>query len=157
MRPGPAALCGWLALVLLTLPVSVAGQPLATLRHGVPLDEEGPAPPIPPVENTDRKRERSYPMQAPTIPHKIDNYQVDRYGHKCMTCHARGRVEASQAPMISVTHFMDRDGNFLATLSPRRYFCNQCHVPQHEVSLPVQNRFQDAEQLIRRRLDAQGR
>jgi cytochrome c-type protein NapB len=31
---------------------------------------------------------------------------------------------------VSVSHYMDRDGNFLAEISPRRYFCEQCHVPQ---------------------------
>ena len=29
----------------------------------------------------------------------------------------------SQAPMVSITHFMDRDGQFLASVSPRRFFC----------------------------------
>ena len=43
----------------------------------------------------------------------------------------------SQAPMVSITHFMDRDGQFLASVSPRRYFCTQCHVPQHDVKPPV--------------------
>ena len=37
-------------------------------------------------------------------------------------------TEESQAPMVSVTHYMDRDGNFLADISARRYFCEQCHV-----------------------------
>jgi hypothetical protein len=37
---------------------------------------------------------------------------------------------ASQAPMASVAHFMDRDGNFLAVVSPRRHLCDQCHVVQ---------------------------
>ena len=35
--------------------------------------------------------------------------------------------------MVSITHFMDRDGQFLAAVSPRRYFCEQCHVVQLEV------------------------
>ena len=37
---------------------------------------------------------------------------------------------ASPAPMASVANFMDRDGNFPAAVSPRRYFCDQCHVAQ---------------------------
>jgi cytochrome c-type protein NapB len=51
--------------------------------------------------------------------------------------------------MISVTHFMDRDGNFLADVSPRRYFCNQCHVPQLEAKPLVDNDFQDVDTLLR--------
>ena len=48
----------------------------------------------------------------------------------CRAMRARERAN-SQAPMVSITHFMDRDGQFLASVSPRRYFCIQCHVPQH--------------------------
>ncbi|MBT3288836.1 MAG: hypothetical protein HN380_15920, partial [Victivallales bacterium] len=47
----------------------------------------------------------------------------------------------SQAPMVSVTHFMDRDGQVLSSVTPRRYFCNQCHVPQLEVKPLVANDF----------------
>jgi cytochrome c-type protein NapB len=43
--------------------------------------------------------------------------------------------------MLSVTHFMDRDGQVLAAVSPRRYFCTQCHVSQYEVKPPVENDF----------------
>jgi len=52
--------------------------------------------------------------------------------------------------MISITHFMDRDGQFLATISPRRYFCEQCHVPQHVVKAPVPNTFVDIDTLLER-------
>jgi nitrate reductase (cytochrome), electron transfer subunit len=62
-----------------------------------------------------------------------------------MTCHGRDRVADSQAPMVSVTHFMDRDSNFRSEISPRRYFCTQCHVAQMDVKVPVINTFIDAE------------
>ena len=89
-------------------------------------------------------------MQPPTIPHKTDNYQVDRFANKCMTCHARTRVGETQATPISITHYQDRDGNFLADVSPRRYFCEQCHVVQMDGVKPtVQNRFRDVETMIR--------
>ena len=45
--------------------------------------------------------------------------------------------------MISITHFTDRDSEILASISPRRYFCTQCHVPQHNVRVPVENDFVD--------------
>jgi cytochrome c-type protein NapB len=50
--------------------------------------------------------------------------------------------------MISITHFSDRDGQFLASVSPRRYFCTQCHVPQHNVQVPVKNDFVDIDALL---------
>lgn len=121
---------------------------IATLRGETALQDNPEPPAFPRVENRDIKRQRSYPMQAPTIPHKIDNYQVDRYSHKCMSCHSRRRVEESRAPMVSVTHYMDRDGNFLAEISPRRYFCGQCHVPQYDIDPAIENTFQDVGELI---------
>ena len=65
-----------------------------------------------------------------------------------MMCHARTRTQESQAPMISVTHFMNRDGNFLAELSPRRYFCLQCHVPQANLPPLVGNNFKDVDTML---------
>ena len=41
--------------------------------------------------------------------------------------------------MISVTHFMDRDGQVLADVTPRRYFCTACHVPQTDAQPLVPN------------------
>ena len=43
---------------------------------------------------------------------------------------------------------MDRDGNFLAEVSPRRYFCNQCHVPQKDVKPLVENYFEDVDTIL---------
>ena len=63
---------------------------------------------------------RKSPMQPPTIPHAIDGYQVDKNSNRCMLCHARANAEKFQAPPVSVTHYMDRDDQFLATISPRR-------------------------------------
>ena len=50
--------------------------------------------------------------------------------------------------MVSVTHFMDRENQVLAEVSPRRYFCTQCHVPQHETRPLLNNTFVDSEDLI---------
>ena len=73
---------------------------------------------------------------------------MDKNGNKCLSCHARSRVGESGAPMISITHFMDRDGQFLAAVSPRRYFCNQCHVPQTMAAVPLGNDFVDVDTLL---------
>ncbi|ELR67850.1 Nitrate reductase cytochrome c550-type subunit [Photobacterium marinum] len=125
----------------------VSDQDLATLRHFA-LDEQPQPPMMSKTLNTDRIPSRNYPMQPPLIPHKIDNYQVDLKVNKCMSCHARSRVEETQARMISVTHYMDRDGNFLAELSPRRYFCQQCHVVQTDAKPLVHNNFTDLDTII---------
>ncbi len=128
--------------------VAQTSDNIATLRGGA-LDKEPEAPRMARVENRDIKRKRAYPMQPPTIPHKIDGYQVDMNVNTCMSCHSRRQSQDSQAPMISVTHYQDRDGNFLADVSPRRYFCEQCHVVQKETEPLLDNQFVDIDELLR--------
>ncbi|MDO3722253.1 nitrate reductase cytochrome c-type subunit [Marinobacter sp. chi1] len=134
----------------------VSADDIATLRNATAIDTQKEPEAIPKVNNDDVRRSRAYPMQPPLIPHKIDNYQVDLNANKCMSCHSRERIEESQAPMVSVTHYMDRDGNFLAEISPRRYFCNQCHVVQHDAKELVSNQFVDMYQLMNQKQQESG-
>ena len=113
------------------------------LRGNTALDKESTTPPFPKTVNDDQRKSRAYPMQPPLIPHQIDNYQVDAKFNKCMSCHGRDKTAESQAPMVSVTHYMDRDGQMRNEISPRRYFCTQCHVMQTDAKVPVKNTFQD--------------
>ena len=113
------------------------------LRGPIPLTAEPTPPPFPKIVNDDQRKARNYPMQPPLIPHQIDNYQVDLRFNKCMDCHGRARTQESGAPMVSVTHYQDRDGNMLGEISPRRYFCTGCHVVQSDARVPVKNTFVD--------------
>ncbi len=140
-----------LAGLILLLSLPAHGGPGDDPLRPVPFGEETRPAPMVQTENDDKKRVRSYAMQPPTIPHKTDNYQVDRFANRCMMCHARTRAPETQATPISITHYQDRDGNFLADVSPRRYFCEQCHVVQMESDPAVQNRFRDVESMIRRK------
>ena len=138
------ALC--LLFAMSTLAIA-AGKPITTLRKA-PLAETETAPRMTPQSNDDIRKVRNYPEQPPVIPHKIEDYQLNVRVNQCMECHSRTAIGDSQAPMVSVTHFMDRDGQFLASISARRYFCTQCHVPQHEAKPLVENEFVDADTLI---------
>ena len=133
-----------------------ASKQLDGLRRGVPVDQEAAPLPMARVENVDRKRLRAYPMQPPTIPHAIDGYQVDKNSNRCMLCHARANAEKFQAPPVSVTHYMDRDDQFLATISPRRYFCNQCHVVQTDAPVLVTNTFEDIDAVMAATAESKG-
>jgi len=139
----------YLIALLLTSLTLQAEEGDATLRKGMDINTQPTSPPIARVLNTDIKQARSYPMQPPIIPHKVTNYQIDLNTNKCLSCHNRSRTEESQAPMVSVTHYMDRDGNFLAAVSPRRYFCLQCHVIQTNAKLLVGNDFIDMDQFLK--------
>ena len=111
--------------------------------RAAPVDSTPPAPPMEKPIGDDLRQVRNYPEQPPVIPHNIRNYQVDLNFNKCLTCHARTAAPAAGAPMVSITHFMNRDGQMLTEVSPRRYFCLQCHVPQTTARPLVGNTFGD--------------
>lgn len=146
-----------LARGLAAIAVSLALTPLAAptlaqladpMRGRTAVGEESKPAPMHPVENKDQRRERAYSMQPPTIPHKIDGYQVDKRFNRCLDCHAREKAFDSRAVPLSVTHYMDRNGNVLGEVSPRRYFCIQCHVSQVEAKPLVPNDFRDIAEVL---------
>jgi cytochrome c-type protein NapB len=128
---------------------AIAAETFSALRGSTPLNEEAAPPSLTPQINTSVREPRNYPEQPPVIPHSIEGYEISTKANKCLSCHARTRVQESQAPMVSVTHFFDRDGQALASISPRRYFCTECHVPQHDVRPPVENDFVDIDTLLK--------
>ena len=95
----------------------------------------------------DVRKMRAYPDQPPVIPHSIEGYQLSVNTNRCLSCHKREFTQDSGAPMISVTHYMTREGQMLADVSPRRYFCTACHVPQADVKPLVQNTFKDMSEM----------
>ena len=136
-----------LAAALITVSTALAAE-LTGLRGATPIDQETAPPPIPNEVNDDKRQARNYPEQPPVIPHQTRDYQITLNANKCLTCHSRQFTAQSQAPMISITHFMDRDGQVLASVTPRRYFCTQCHVSQADVPPPVENTFRDIDTII---------
>lgn len=118
------------------------------IRAGGTLSRSTAAPHIPAVVTPLKKPVRNYPEQPPTIPHEVERYQVDKNFNQCLTCHSRARSAATGAPMVSITHYLDRDYQPLAAVSPRRYFCLQCHVPQHRVEPLIGNRFLAIDEVL---------
>jgi nitrate reductase (cytochrome), electron transfer subunit len=136
-----------LAATLITVSTALAAE-LTGLRGTVPIDQEAAPPPIANEINDDKRQARNYPEQPPVIPHQIRDYQLTLNANKCLSCHSRQFTAQSQAPMISVTHFMDRDGQILASVTARRYFCTQCHVSQADAPPLVENDFRDIDAII---------
>jgi cytochrome c-type protein NapB len=141
----PALLC----LLLASAPAVPAAPFTDAMRGITALEDEPRPPPLANQENKDVRRNRAFAMQPPTIPHKIDGYQVDRNANRCVGCHSRTRIEETRAIPIPATHYMDRDGTLRGDISPRRSFCTQCHIPQDEVKPLVDNDYQDFETLSR--------
>ncbi|MDA9555945.1 nitrate reductase cytochrome c-type subunit [Vibrio sp.] len=89
----------------------------------------------------------SYVYQPPLIPHSIRGYETSGNANKCLACHSWKNAKEMNATKISVTHYVNRDDAVLADVSPRRYFCLQCHVPQANAKPLVENNFESVESL----------
>ena len=92
-------------------------------------------------KQVERRIQRNYRQQPPLIPHAIAQYQVDLRANQCLTCHDWTKAGERNAPTLSMTHYLDRDGNELDHVAGTRYFCTQCHVPQVDAPALVENLF----------------
>jgi cytochrome c-type protein NapB len=88
--------------------------------------------------------ERDFTQQPPLVSHAVDNYPVTMNFNKCMDCHSWERYREMKATKVSQTHFKTSEGQDLANISPRRYFCLQCHVPQIDAKPLVANSYERA-------------
>lgn len=95
----------------------------------------------------DHHLDSSYVYQPPLVPHTIRNYEVSLNANKCLSCHSWKNAKEMGATKISVTHYVNREDQVLSDVSPRRYFCLQCHVPQADAKPLVDNRFQSVDSL----------
>ena len=127
------------------MPLATQAEDLTSLRGTLAPDEPAVVPEMKRWNKDGEPLDRAYMQQPPLIPHQIKGYKINLKYNKCLTCHSWANAKHSGAPRISQTHFEDRDGNTLANVSPRRYFCNQCHVPQVNAKPLVANTFQPVE------------
>ena len=115
-------------------------QEVKTLRGKTPIPETNPADTYR-MERHDHILPRNHPWQPPIIPHVVKGYQITRNVNTCMTCHSKKASRESGATPVGKSHYQDRDGKELATVSARRYFCLQCHAPQFDAEALVPNTF----------------
>jgi nitrate reductase (cytochrome), electron transfer subunit len=128
------------ALQLLSVGQGYAGD-VVSLRGDLAINADSPPAAIKRFPKDGEPLDRDYVHQPPLIPHHIRDYQVDLNSNKCLTCHSWKTYRKSGATKISQTHFESRDRGILANVSPRRYFCTQCHVPQANAKPLVVNTF----------------
>ena len=125
--------------------VTHGGQP--SLRGLNELDDPRPADEFKRVIKDRSPYVSEYVYQPPLIPHSIRNYELSLNANKCLSCHSFSKSVESGATKISVTHYETREGQVLSDVSPRRYFCLQCHVVQTDVRPLVENTFKPVESL----------
>lgn len=131
-----------LSFAALILSASAQAADVQSLRGVAPLDSEAVQPSMARWERDHAPIQRDYTQQPPLVPHSIEGYNVNLKFNKCLTCHSWANYQRARATKISQTHFKDRDGNDLADVSARRYFCTQCHVPQKDAKPLVENTFE---------------
>lgn len=129
-----------MALSAFTATAQSPCQPLKSLRGNLGVPQLSEQPEIKHWQDTD-PQPRQFMQQPPVIPHGIDGYVINKKFNKCLTCHSWANYKETGAVKISLTHFSDREGHFLANVAARRYFCVQCHVPQTDAVPIVDNDF----------------
>ncbi|MBM7035746.1 nitrate reductase cytochrome c-type subunit [Vibrio ulleungensis] len=95
----------------------------------------------------DQVLEADFVYQPPLIPHNIRGYEVSLNANKCLACHSWKNAPEMGATKVSVTHYVNRQDAVLADVSPRRYFCLQCHVPQASANPLIENDFERVDSL----------
>ncbi|MCJ8304620.1 nitrate reductase cytochrome c-type subunit [Shewanella sp.] len=118
-----------------------------SLRGNVELEVTRAADPLKRVPRDQVDIESSYVFQPPLIPHHIRSYEISLNANKCLSCHSWTKAKQMGATKISVTHFTNRNDEVLADVSPRRYFCLQCHVTQADAKPLVGNSFERVKSL----------
>ena len=88
--------------------------------------------------------ERNFADQPPVVSHPVDDYPITKSTNKCMDCHSRENYKKEKATQISKTHYEAANGKILSSVSSRRHFCVQCHIPQVDAKPLVTNTFQPA-------------
>lgn len=118
-----------------------------SLRGSAELEATRVADPMKRVPRDQVDIENNYVFQPPLIPHHIRSYEVSLNANKCLSCHGWKKAKQMGATKISVTHFTNRNDEVLADVSPRRYFCLQCHVTQADAKPLVGNSFERVKSL----------
>jgi nitrate reductase (cytochrome), electron transfer subunit len=128
-------------LFFLSIGQAMPDEIVKPIRGPVPIPEVNPSESYR-TEKHDQYVPRSHRWQPPVIPHHVKGYQITRNVNTCMTCHSRKAAEQTGARPVAKSHYLDRDGKELPSVSARRYFCLQCHVPQFDARPLVGNSFE---------------
>ncbi|MGB9493421.1 MAG: nitrate reductase cytochrome c-type subunit [Azonexus sp.] len=136
---------GLVAAMLLSGVGSVGAQEMVeSLRGNVPIEQLSKNDNMFRPEKDQDIIPRDFRKQPPLIPHSIKGYNITQNFNKCMDCHSKERAEETSATKVAKSHYLDRDDKKHSNISPRRYFCLQCHVPQFDAKPLVENTYRPA-------------
>jgi cytochrome c-type protein NapB len=129
-------------LAMTAVMFSSAAMAVQSLRGDHPLDADANKVVKHKINTQEGGFERNFKLQPPMVPHKVDKYRITLKGNGCLKCHSEKAYKKEKAPKVGDSHYIDRDGNTLKTISSRRYFCSQCHAPQVKDDPLVENTFE---------------
>ncbi len=132
-------------LALVAMMFSLPAMSVESLRGDKPLDAKSVKVGKYKVQSEEGGYERNFEKQPPLIPHKIDKYRITLKNNGCLKCHSEKAYKKEKAPKVGDSHYITRDGKTLEHISKRRYFCNQCHVPQVNSDPLVENIYEGVE------------
>jgi cytochrome c-type protein NapB len=137
------ALAGWMTSA------GAAGEPVQTLR-GADAAVEDKAPEEKALmgkrPGLQKNLARSFKEQPPLIPHALQSFdEITLEENQCLSCHDEANYKKKKAPLIGKSHFELKGGKPTKTVDNARWFCTQCHVPQHDAPPLVDNEFKAAQ------------
>jgi len=104
------------------------------------------------IPGESKKIERTFDNSPPMIPHETESMLPMTVGYKmsffytnmCTSCHMPEYAKRIKATPIPESHLIDfRTGeDLMGRLDRKRHFCVQCHVPQSDAKIPVENLFE---------------
>lgn len=118
---------------------ALADHYVASLRGDLSIDNDAQIPNKRRIYKDVEPFERSWKEAPPMMPHK--DYSITIQENRCMECHSEANYRTEEATKISDSHFLFHNGRKSHQVSGLRYFCNQCHSPQHKVEPLVDNNF----------------
>lgn len=116
--------------------------PLSSLRGASDLTSESPSFPVRKVKVEDDLIDVTFEGQPPVIPHETDKDRISMKENTCLDCHAEENYKEKDSVRTPESHYVNREGKKLETLSVSRYDCTQCHVNQVETAPLVKNDFE---------------
>src|SRR5512134_1996778 len=137
------AFAGWMASA------GADGEPVQSLR-GADAAVEDKAPDekalVGKRPGLQKNLARSFKEQPPLIPHALQSFdEITLEDNQCLSCHDEANYKKKKAPLIGKSHFETKAGKPTKTVDNARWFCTQCHVPQHDAPPLVDNEFKAAQ------------
>ena len=142
MKKMLAILATLLGLSLMTHAETYPNTNIEVVKKGVENAHEAIDPAMERYRKDSGIQGRDMLFAPPVVPHSVKGMQVSKNTNRCLECHNPKAAEFTGATVPSKTHFYDRDDKLSDQVSPRRYFCLQCHVPQTDAKPITEQRYQ---------------